>query len=334
MSLDDDLEAKSASYQERVRTLRPMMARAFRKGVRTFNRRMSNILDAWFYQGGFESRAEAKAWLNLPVNYSELDLLREGLAGLPRDRAEQLFDEIERQAYAFRFNRQKMLAAMTKITADGIANAIIAGAVPVLGKVVKESYGRTMFEIQKGIGVGFSFNEIPASHLERVIDSQLSFSRAQGMAESMVAPMREAMFEGILTGKNTKDIARDVEKVLETSDYKARALSRTMLTEVSNEAEKRTLESTGLKKYMYRATLDERTCPVCGKLDGQVFLLKDAQPGVNFPPMHRNCRCVHTAVLSKEATQGLMRRARDSEHRTMTVPADMTYTEWRRKFID
>lgn len=334
MSLEDDLEDKSASYQERVAKLRPMIARAFRRGVNTFSRRMSNILESWYYQGDFKSRAEAAAWLRVPVGYGELDLIKEGLKDLPKDQADEIFDEIERQAYAYRYNRQKALKSLTRITSETIANSIIAGAVPVLRNVTKEAYGRTLFELQKGVGVGFNMGGIPTNMLERVVNSQLSLSRAQGMAESMVAPMRETMFEGILTGKSSDEIARSVRGVIDTSDYKARAMSRTMLTEVSNEAEKRTLESTGLKKYRYVATLDERTCPVCGKLDGQVFLLDNAQPGVNFPPMHRNCRCVHTAVLTDEIRDKSKRRARTADGDSVLVPQSMTYTEWRRKFLE
>ena len=44
------------------------------------------------------------------------------------------------------------------------------------------------------------------------------------------------------------------------------------------------------------ASFGERTCDVCGGLDGQLFKLSDKQPGVNFPPLHPNCRCTTIAV--------------------------------------
>ena len=33
------------------------------------------------------------------------------------------------------------------------------------------------------------------------------------------------------------------------------------------------------------------TCETCAALDGKHFKLKDAQAGVNYPPMHPNDRC-------------------------------------------
>lgn len=59
-------------------------------------------------------------------------------------------------------------------------------------------------------------------------------------------------------------------------------LNKRMFNEYQKAADK-------LKKSM--ATMDARTCEVCGALDGKHFPIKDATPGVNFPPMHPNDRC-------------------------------------------
>lgn len=40
-----------------------------------------------------------------------------------------------------------------------------------------------------------------------------------------------------------------------------------------------------------QTVLGERTCKVCGGLDGKRFKLSEKQEGVNFPPVHPNCRC-------------------------------------------
>ena len=41
---------------------------------------------------------------------------------------------------------------------------------------------------------------------------------------------------------------------------------------------------------MFISHSDDRICDECDDLDGQVFAFVDAQEGVNFPPMHPNCR--------------------------------------------
>lgn len=47
----------------------------------------------------------------------------------------------------------------------------------------------------------------------------------------------------------------------------------------------------GYKKYQICTADDENTCPRCRKMDGKVFLLSEAQLGVNLPPFCDFCRC-------------------------------------------
>lgn len=45
-----------------------------------------------------------------------------------------------------------------------------------------------------------------------------------------------------------------------------------------------------LQEYEYCAILDDRTSKICKELNGKVFKVSQARQGVNFPPMHPNCR--------------------------------------------
>lgn len=85
-----------------------------------------------------------------------------------------------------------------------------------------------------------------------------------------------------------------------------------------------------IDSYRFLATLDERTCPVCGKLDGQVFYLRDKKIGVNCPPMHKGCRC--TTVSGDPIRCTDTRYARDSNGRGIKVPASMNWTQWKEEY--
>ena len=50
-------------------------------------------------------------------------------------------------------------------------------------------------------------------------------------------------------------------------------------------------EDTKVKKVMWNAELDHKTCGVCSELDGQIFELNDVPP-----KQHHNCRCWITPV--------------------------------------
>ncbi|WP_169313373.1 minor capsid protein [Acetivibrio clariflavus] len=47
----------------------------------------------------------------------------------------------------------------------------------------------------------------------------------------------------------------------------------------------------GYKQYEFMATLDDKCCSVCRKLDGRHFRINKAVPGKNYPPLHDGCRC-------------------------------------------
>lgn len=80
----------------------------------------------------------------------------------------------------------------------------------------------------------------------------------------------------------------------------------------------------GVKRYEFIATYDEKTCLICGKLDGKRFPIGEAKVGVNYPPMHPGCRCTTVAVLSAEIEE-MQRKARIENG----GPAEyMTYESW------
>ena len=86
-----------------------------------------------------------------------------------------------------------------------------------------------------------------------------------------------------------------------------------------------------IKKYRYLATLEVHTCPICGELDGKVFLVKDAEKGVNYPTMHPHCRCTTVPALEK----GGKRYARDIETgKGYEVDSGQTFKDWRKQQLD
>jgi SPP1 gp7 family putative phage head morphogenesis protein len=90
---------------------------------------------------------------------------------------------------------------------------------------------------------------------------------------------------------------RYVGGVMETTTRQAEAIIRTAANEVANAAQTMTLEAYRdiVGEYQWLATLDERTCPICGGLDGKTWRLDD--PKGRKPPAHWLCRCTTVAVI-------------------------------------
>lgn len=53
----------------------------------------------------------------------------------------------------------------------------------------------------------------------------------------------------------------------------------------------------GVDYYKFNAMLDDKTCDICRGLHGQIFPLRAAKAGVNFPTIHPSCRCYIEPIL-------------------------------------
>ena len=121
-----------------------------------------------------------------------------------------------------------------------------------------------------------------------------------------------------------------------TSGAKANSmrLIRTEFCHISAQGALLGYKSYDLEYYRYLATLDSQTDEECGALDMRRFPVKDATPGVNFPPMHPNCRCTTIPDMSEQVIAKIKRAARDPvTGKSITVPGDMSYAEWHKKFV-
>lgn len=99
-------------------------------------------------------------------------------------------------------------------------------------------------------------------------------------------------------------------------------------------AQKECYGNLNVEQYEVVGTFDNRMCDYCGAMDGKVFPLKDFKEGSTAPPFHPWCRC--TTVPYFEDMKGIGERwMRDPETgKGGTVPADMTYNEWKEIYVD
>lgn len=87
-----------------------------------------------------------------------------------------------------------------------------------------------------------------------------------------------------------------------------------------------------VEKVEIVATLDSHTSTICQDMDGQTVDMKDYEPGVTVPPFHVFCRSV-TVPYFDDNFGGGERAARDADGNTYYVPDDMTYKEWKKRYV-
>lgn len=112
--------------------------------------------------------------------------------------------------------------------------------------------------------------------------------------------LEDKLKTGLAEGKSLQKIARDIRIKFKTSNYNAMRLVRTETTHVHEQSALQFYKDTGVKKYQFMAYIDERTSETCTVLNGKRFYVEDAEVGVNYPPMHPNCRSTTAPVVDKQ----------------------------------
>ena len=112
--------------------------------------------------------------------------------------------------------------------------------------------------------------------------------------------LEDVLKKGIAEGISLQKMARDVRMKFKTSNYNAMRLVRTETTHVHEQSALQFYKDTGVHKYEFMAYIDERTSETCTALNGKRFDIDKAEVGVNFPPMHPNCRSTTAPVVDKE----------------------------------
>ena len=176
---------------------------------------------------------------------------------------------------------------------DKILNELTQTAVEstteLLTDTLEDNYNRNVFNISKKAGYVANFSGIDNKTIERILSYPWSGSnysdRIWDNKKQLSKTIKNEITQMVIRGESSKKVAARVSEKMNTSYKNAVRLVQTEHSYVMNEASKYTYEDLNIEKYEFLATLDSRTCSVCGKLDGKVFKLTEAKVGINYPPL-------------------------------------------------
>lgn len=110
--------------------------------------------------------------------------------------------------------------------------------------------------------------------------------------------LEKGLVDCIIRGVKNDVLAKTLMDAFGVGYREASRIARTETAHVQAEAEAAALEREGYEKYQFVNATDGRTCGECGKLNGKTFLMAERRAGVNFPPIHPNCRGRIVAVVT------------------------------------
>lgn len=208
----------------------------------------------------------------------------------------------------------------------------------LLTDTLKDNYNRNVFNISKKAGFVANFSGIDNKQIERILShpwSGANYSDRIWKNKSLLKDIiKEEMTQMVIQGRDSRTIAKRVATRMNASYKNAVRLVQTEHSYVMEQANKITYEDLKVEKYQFLATPDERTCKVCGNLDLKIFNVKDMIPGKNCSPLHPSCRCTSLLYYEDEDDENSTRFARDKNGKRIEIPSNMTFNEWKKKYID
>lgn len=207
-----------------------------------------------------------------------------------------------------------------------------------LAEVYERGYYHTAFELQKGIEVGWTLHGLTDDTIKKVLarpwtlDAQTFSDRIWANKQALVNSVNTQLTQTIMRGAAPDKAIKAIADRFKVSRSQAGRLVMTETAAFANMARKDCFTDLGVKKYVIVETLDKETCSLCGSLDGKVYPMSEYKVGVTAPPFHPWCRGT-TAPYYEDMENLGDRFARDDEGKRYTVPKDMTYKEWERKFL-
>lgn len=126
--------------------------------------------------------------------------------------------------------------------------------------------------------------------------------------DEFVMRIRRSIVESQIKGESIGQATRRLKDALGLTategGYAGRVetIARTEILRSSNAASTEYYKKHGnvLSGWEWKATNDERTCPICGALDGNVYALDSAKTP---PPEHPRCRCAAIPALDDKAIE-------------------------------
>ncbi|MHA1876734.1 MAG: phage portal protein family protein [Promethearchaeota archaeon] len=119
----------------------------------------------------------------------------------------------------------------------------------------------------------------------------------EGFRKNLTIREIENEIKNSISLKDRKIIKDDKIIVTIKAENRPISIARTETVRMANLGLRETYIKNNIKRYRYLAAVDERTSDICLQLNGQVFPMDQATPGVNMPPMHPMCRSTIVGLI-------------------------------------
>lgn len=247
--------------------------------------------------------------------------------------------ELENASSKFHISRLEALQIQTQNSLETMFAQQMGTMKKALSDVYASGYYHTAYAVQQGFGLGWDIAGLDQAQIEKVlskpwaVDGYNFSARIWNSKTKLIGEVHNELSKNLLTGADPQKAIDSLAKKMGTSKSNAGRLVMTEQAYFSSAAQKDCFNDLDVEEYEIVATLDSHTSDICRSLDGKVFKMSDYKPGITAPPFHVYCRST-TAPHFKDNFDAGERAARGADGKTYYVPDDVTYSEWKKAFVD
>jgi len=263
------------------------LIQAYEKATKDINKEITKIFNKYATDCKL-TKKEALELLNIKETKEFYNNLLKEINNIDDvDIKRKLLTKYNAPAYSHRINRYQALQQNIDVELKKLANIEKDITKTRYVDTIKEGYYHNIYDIQKGIGLGFSFAQMDNRTINSILNenwtNNANFSkRIWNNSEKLGNYLKTQLTAGIMSGKSIVKISKELSECMNVGLFNATRLVRTEIAHFANESEMLAYEELDIDKYKFIATLDKVVCEHCGELDNKVFNVKEKNPRQEF----------------------------------------------------
>ena len=307
-------------------------------------RQIEKEINAWYARYAFNNKVSIEE-ARKQLTSKELEELRWDVKEYIQYGQQNAIDQswmkqLENASARVHINRLEALKLRTQQMAEVAFGNELDCIDAMARRVYTEDYYHSIFEVQRGFGMGWEIGQIDDRKLDKLIskpwtaDNKTFKDRVWTKKAEMISNLHTQLTRTCVLGKAPdeaiKEMSKFVNKDIKNAKYAAGRLVMTEQAYFHSVAQKDAFEELDVEEFEVVATLDSHTSDICQDMDGIHKPMKEYEVGVTAPPFHVFCRSVTVPYFDDNYTE---RAARDVDGNTYYVPGDMTYKEWKNSLL-
>lgn len=235
--------------------------------------------------------------------------------------------ELNTLAMKSRVSRKEQLLSNVYMQMAALANDTTTKMTDLLSDVVKVNYYRQAFTTQKQLGVAFGVPKLDTEQIRKILDYPWGTKKFSATiwdnVDTLTAVTKRAIARGVVNGYSSTKIAKEIDDTMQKGKLVAERVARTESHYFAYQARLESFKACGIKRYRFVGTDDGSGKCDCHRLNTKTFAVDEAVVGVNYPPIHPNCKCSVVASFEKV----------DLPKDAKPIDKDIKFADWQDKYI-